>query len=252
MSRYCWGRSTIVVFFVIIAASAGTARSAVRVRIRPGFSDYDPYGLQYHYKPWGASGPEFTAPNIPRILDVLDGRAPLNPRVARRMVSSSTVQFRDVNLSITKPDGSWVRLDPKKTGSHACFLARRNDPTVYISLAAERVGEEAGETNHSLLAASQAKMKSLPGATVTPGERELSAGGIEGIAYGATVTVDGRATHYAMWVAAHHGYVYKLAIYGDQNDEAEIDATLLNLVRGMKQIAPTRVAHSGAKGNFSR
>ncbi len=119
MHRYPMTWRKVLICALILVVSAGTARSAVRVRVRGGPSNYDPFGFQYHYKPWGAYGPELTAPNVPRILDVLEGRAPLNPRVARRVVSPRTVQFGDVNLSVTKPSGPWTTLDPKKSGSHA-------------------------------------------------------------------------------------------------------------------------------------
>jgi hypothetical protein len=148
------------------------------------------------------------------------------------------------------PSGSWTKLDPKKTGSRACYLISRSDPTIIISLAGQRAGTEAGDTSDSLLAESQAKMKSLPGGAVEPGEWQLSAGGIQGVAYEAAVTDGQYTTYYSLWVAAHHGYNYKLAVYGDQKDKAAIDEAMRNFVRGIKPIQSTRVARGN--GNMRR
>lgn len=214
---------------------------------------YDPFGLHVHEHPWGPNGPEFFYPNVGRWAGVLSGREPLDNRVARRVSSSNnatatgTARFDDLNLSITMPSGAWTKIDPKKTGSHAVYIITRENPKIVISLAGDRVGTEAGATNASLLAESQAKMKSLPGATIESGERQLSAGGIEGMVYGATV-VDGQtSTHYSIWVAAHHGYNYKLAVYGNQKDKPVIDAALLNFVHGIKHIEPTKIARTDGK-----
>jgi hypothetical protein len=212
---------------------------------------WDPYNLQYHYKPFGAWGPEFTAPNVGRMANVATGREPLNQHVARRMDTSqvSQTRFDDLNLLVSMPDGHWTKLDPKQTGSKACYLIERNDPTIVISLAGERVGTGKGDTSSLLLAESQAKMKKLPGCTIESGERQLSTNGIEGIVYGATV-VDGESTtHYSIWVAAHHGYNYKLAVYGDQNDKAAVDEALLSFVRGIKHVQPTRIARGTMNSN---
>src|SRR3954470_11999759 len=124
-------------FALIIAATVTTARSDI----------YDPYGMQYHYKPWGAWGPELTAPNIPRMANVLQGREPLVPHVAQRVAESKTRRFDALNLLVNMPSGSWTEFAPKATGSQACFLAKRDDRRIVISLAGERVGKDAGVTS---------------------------------------------------------------------------------------------------------
>ena len=154
------------------------------------------------------------------------------------------------------PSGPWVKLDPKETGSHACFLISRSNPTIIISLAGTRVGPEAddieaGDTNSSLLAESQAKMMSLPGAAIEPGERQLSAGGIHGIAYEATVGEGQSTTYYSIWVAAHHGYNYKLAVYGEQRHKSAVDEAMRNFLRGIKQIQSNRVARDNGNKKAS-
>jgi hypothetical protein len=228
---------------LIIGACAGASRGDL----------YDPFGMQVHEHPWGPYGPEFTYPNVGRWAGVLSGREPLNNRVARRVAPSNnstatnTARFDDLNLSITIPSGAWTKIDPKKTGSHAVYIITRENPKIVISLAGDRAGIEAGATNASLLAESQAKMKSLPGATIEPGERQLTAGGIEGMVYGATVVDGETSTHYSIWVAAHHGFNYKLAVYGNQKDKPVIDAVLLNFVHGIKHIEPTKIAHADGK-----
>lgn len=226
-------------FVLIVAASATTARSDI----------YDPYGMQYHYKPWGAWGPELTAPNVPRMVNVLQGREPLVPHVAQRVAESKTRRFDALNLLVSMPSGPWTEFDPKATGSQACFLAKRDDRRVVISLAGERVGTDAGVTSHSLLDESQSKMKKLPGAAIEPGERHVSTNGIDGLAYDATV-VEGKATtHYSIWVAAHNGYTYKLAVYGEQNDKQLIDETMRTFLRGVKHVQQTRVARGDGKNS---
>ena len=113
-----------------------------------------------------------------------------------------------------------------------------------ISLAGQRVGVEAENTNATLLAESQTKMKSLPGAVLFS-TNELSTGDINCIFYEATVGKDEAKTHYAIWVAAHIGYNYKLAVYGNQKDKPEINTAIRNFVRDLKHIEPTKLAHTG-------
>lgn len=232
-------RLALTCALAIFATSASTARS--------DYND-DPYGLQYHYKPWGKWGPELTAPNPSGWANFLQGKQPSNQRTARRSAPSRTTRFDDLNLTVNMPTGPWTKQDAKKTGSRACFLIRRSNPTIVISLAGERVGAEANATNATLLAESQAKMKRLPGGDLEPGaERKLSANGIEGLTYEATADQGDATTHYSIWVAAHNGYTYKLAAYGDQKDRAEIDTAMKKFLGGMKQIQPTRVAHAASK-----
>jgi hypothetical protein len=223
---------------LIIAATATTAYCK--------YGD-DRYGLQYHYKPWGKWGPEFTAPNPSGWANFLQGKGPVNQRTAQRQTPPRTTRFDDLNLSVNMPSGQWTKQDPKKTGSRACFLISRRDPTIVISLAGERVGTAAGATNNSLLAESQAKMKQLPSGEIERDEQPLAANGIDGLTYEATADHGDATVHYSIWVAAHNGYIYKLAVYGDQKDRAEIDSTMRRFVSGMKQIQPTRVAQAASK-----
>jgi hypothetical protein len=115
-----------------------------------------------------------------------------------------------------------------------------------LSLAGEPGCAEADNTNAKLLAESQTKMKRMPGAVLSSAT-DLSAGGIDGKLYEATIG-DGQAkAHYAIWVAAHHGFNYKLAVYGNQKDKSAIDAAIRNFVPGLQHIEPTKLAHTGAK-----
>jgi hypothetical protein len=222
---------------LIVGAGVGTSRGDL----------YDPFGMQVHEHPWGPNGPEFTYPNVSRWTNVLTGQEPLNNRVAQRVTPSHTTRFDDLNLSVMMPSGPWTKLDPKKTGSHAVYLITRENPKIMISLAGDRVGTDAGDTNRTLLAKSQEKMKSLPGGAIEPGERQLSAGGIKGITYEATVVEGNAATHYSIWVAAHHGYNYKLAVYGNQKDKPAIDEAMRNFVRSIKHIEPTKIVRTDGK-----
>jgi hypothetical protein len=185
-------------------------------------------------------------------------------RVAQRTSPSRTIRFDDLNLSVTTPSGPWEKLDPQQTGSKARLLLRRSNPTIIISLAGERVDTEAADrntaateligvepreqgfgatdTNSSLLAESQAKLRSLPGAEIKPGDHEVSAGGIPGVAYEATVASGESTVYYSLWVAAHHGYNYKLAVYGDYLHKRMIDDAMQNFLSGLKPIQPKRVA----------
>jgi hypothetical protein len=214
----------------------------------------DPNRFNNVYKPWGKYGPTFTVTNPMKIARALNGRSPARPnrriahRPAPRVAPSRATRFDDLNLSVNMPNGPWVKSDPKKTGSRARFIISRSDPTIVISLAGERAGTEAGDTNDSLLAESQAKMRSFPGGAVEPGERQLSAAGIQGVAYEATVTDGQYTTYYSLWVAAHHGYNYKLAVYGDQQHKPAIDEAMRDFLRGIQQIQPTRVARGN--GNY--
>ena len=234
---------------LVIAASANTTHCAA----------WDPFGIQdtHEYMPFGPYGPKLTI-GTPSPTKIRNGGkfgqkkhpVPQN-RVAHRTAPSRTTRFDDLNLSVTTPSGPWVKLDPKKTGSRACLLLSRSNPTIIISLAGEQIdtepgeqiGTEAADANSSLLTESQAKMMSLPGAAIAPGERQLSAGGIQGVAYEVTVGEGQSTTYYSIWVAAHHGYNYKLAVYGAQIHKPAIDAAMRNFVLGIKPIHSTRVAH---------
>jgi hypothetical protein len=188
-------------------------------------------------------------------VSFLHGTYPVGPyrrrvypqnRVAQRVVPAGTTRFDDLNLTVKLPSGPWRKLDPQQTGTKACFLASRTNPAIVISLAGEPVGVELGATNDSLLSASQAKMMGLPGATIESGEEQQSAGRIRGIAYQATVPQEDFTGYYSVWVAAHHGYNYKLAVYGDQQDKPAIDAAMQDFLRGLKQIQSNRIARGPA------
>jgi hypothetical protein len=148
-----------------------------------------------------------------------------------------------LNVQVTVPSAAWTRDDPRAIGSHTNFLLTRKNPEMHISLAAERVGIEADETNRTLLAVSKEKMKSLPDGAVLPGEWQVGGQNIQGLSYHATAEQDGKAAHYAIWVASRNGYNYKLAVYGEKKYAPAIDSAMQNFVHGMKQLDPKRIAH---------
>jgi hypothetical protein len=267
MDRYfSFGRIAIACA-LFVAVSATTAHSQKNSR----------YDYHNHHKPWGKYGPTISYPSPTKIANVLNGR-PANSntrRVAQRTTPAranqsrtsrsqatqsrtarsndqnlKTTRLNDLNLSVTMPSGPWVTSDPRETGSRARYLISRDDPTILISLAGERVGPLAHDTNSSLLAESQAKLKSLPGGKIEPGDRLLSAGSIDGIAYAATASDGTLTTYYAIWVAAHNGYNYKLAVYGDEQNKPAIEAALRSFVRGIKPLQTTSVARGN--GNTRR
>src|SRR4029079_3680364 len=187
-----------------------------------------------------------TAPNLSRWSNVLTGREPLNQRVAQRVATVTTERFTDLNLSVNLPGRPWSKLDPKESGSRACLLLSRQNPEIMLSLAGEQVGVEAKTTNAALLDESQTKMRSMPGAVLS-NATDVSAGGIKGVLYEATVGDGEGKTHYAIWVGAHNGYNYKLAVYGQQKETPAIDTTIRNFIRGIKHIEPAKVAHTDGK-----
>jgi hypothetical protein len=230
-------RRIVLACGLIVAVSAGTARCQF----------YDPLGVQNYSKPFGPYGPTFQYTSPTKFMNVLSGGSNFQPsqRVARRMTPTRT-RLDNLNLSISKPGGPWVEADLKETGTTTRYMISRDDPKIVISLAGERSDTEKHDTNSTLLAESQAKIKSL-GGTIEPGEQQLSAGGITGVAYSATV-VDGEfTTHYAMWVAAHNGFKYKLAVYGDKHDKTMIDAAMHNFVHRIQSIQPTTVANRNSQ-----
>lgn len=257
MNRYLSSSAIAFACALIIAASASTTLAQNNNR----------YDYHNHHKPWGKYGPTITYPSPTKIANVLNGR-PANAttrRVAQRTSPSrtahsqsarsqatkaQTTRLNDLNLLVTTPAGPWVKTDPREISSRARYLISRDDPTILISLAGERVGPLAHDTNSSLLAESQAKMKSLPGGKIEHGDRLLSAGSIDGIAYAATASDGEQTTYYALWVAAHNGYNYKMAVYGDERDKPAIEAALRNFVRGIKPLQTTRVARG--YGNTQR
>jgi hypothetical protein len=230
-------RQIVLISALVVGSSAS----------RADCQDWDPLGISnhYHYKPFGEYGPQLNIDTISP-TKVMNGGSlgKANRRVARRTSPSRTTRFDELNLSVNMPSGPWVKMDPQQTGSKACFLASRTDPAIVISLAGEAVGVEADDTNDSLLAASQAKMLSLPGAAIAPGARLQSAGHIDGMAFEATVAQGDTTGYYSIWVANYHGYNYKLAVYGDQRDKLAIDQAMHNFLRGLKPIQSNRIARS--------
>ena len=89
-------------------------------------------------------------------------------------------------------------------------------------------------------------MKSMPGAVLSS-TWALRPTGIDGILYEATIGEAQPKTHYSIWIAAHHGFNYKLAVYGHQKDQPTIDAAIRTFVNGIKHIEPTKLAHTDAK-----
>jgi hypothetical protein len=116
----------------------------------------------------------------------VERRVVMRPRAERTKSTQRTERFEDFGLAMNLPGKPWTKLDPQEMGSRACLILERSNPTVYISLAADRVDAEADVTNESLLSASQAKMKSFSGGSVESGKK-FYANGIEGIAHEATV-----------------------------------------------------------------
>jgi hypothetical protein len=167
----------------------------------------------------------------------------MNPRVI--VIHRATCE--GLNIRVTVPSEAWKNLDPVTVGSRTSFMLARRNPDITISLAGERIGVEAKETNRTLLAKSQEKMKELPGAVLLPGERQLSGQNIQGIAYQAKAELDGRVAHYSIWVASRNGYNYKLAVYGEQKHKPAIDAAMRNFVGNMRQLDTKRIAHAERK-----
>ena len=152
-----------------------------------------------------------------------------------------------LNWEIMVPNHAWKRAEPATEAEHHAMLLVRHNPDITISLAGERVGIEAKETNRTALAASQEKMKTLPGATVLPGQQMVAGKNIQGIAYFANVEQDGVTAHYAMWVASRNGYNYSLAVYGDKKFSSVINGEMLDFVRDLHQLDTHRVAHAERK-----
>lgn len=223
-----------------------------------GVTNYLHHKLGFHDFFYGPGGvvprvtglPEHapTRNNVSLLHGTYQHRVIPNSRVARRPAPSRTIRLDDLNLLVTTPIGSWEKLDSPQTGSKAHLVLRRTNPTIFISLAGQRADSDTIHTNSSLLSESQAKMQSFPGAAIQPLERPFSANGIPGITYQATVPSGESTIYYALWVAAHNGYNYKLAVYGNQQDQPAIDEALQTFLHGLKPIQPNRIAHrSGNK-----
>jgi hypothetical protein len=160
-------------------------------------------------------------------------------------VTIEYAKCESLNWEITVPNYVWKRADRETEAAHRALLLVRHNPDITISLAGERVGIAAKETNRTALVASQEKMKTALGATILPGQQMASGQNIQGVAYFANVEQDdGATTHYAMWVASRNGYSYSLAVYGDKKYSSVINREMFDFVRDIKQVDPRRVAHS--------
>jgi hypothetical protein len=232
----------LLVCTLIVVASATTARAQF----------YDPYGVQDKYHPFGEYGPTFQYTNPVKFLNVISGgsNSQSSGRTAQRVAPSRTMRLDDLNLAVSIPNGPWVKVEPH-AGSSTRFMLNLKNPSIVLSLSGEQVGTKALDAD-TLLIESQANIKKL-GGTVKPGEQPLSAGHIDGVAYFATVADGDFTTYYAMWVAAHNGYKYQLAVYGDKHDKPMIDAVMHNFVHGIQTIQPTAVArHNSQTATFTR
>jgi hypothetical protein len=156
-----------------------------------------------------------------------------------------------LNWEIIVPNQAWKRADRETEVAHRALLLVRHNPDITISLAGERVGIEAKETNRTALIASQEKMKTLLGATIFPGQQLVAGTNIQGIAYFANVEEDGGTTHYAMWVASRNGYSYSLAVFGDKKFSPVINGEMFDFVRDLHQLDSNRVAHADSQFNVA-
>jgi len=80
---------------------------------------------------------------------------------------------------------------------------------------------------------------------VLPDERVVGANGFFGIAYETTGRDDSGMAHYSSWVATRNGYNYCLCVSGRQSDVAAVKEAMINVVHGIRQIEPDKVAHRG-------
>lgn len=172
-------------------------------------------------------------------------RASNNGRVIVRVVQLKRCE--GLNVQVTVPSDAWITVDTKSLASPHRLLLIRHDPELTISLTGDRVGIEANETTSTALADSKSKMKAITGATILPGEHQLSSQNIQGIAYSATAEQDGTTGYYAMWVASRNGFNYRLAIFGEKKFRPAIDTTMHNFVQNLKQIDPARIAHTESR-----
>ena len=163
-------------------------------------------------------------------LDVLNGRnpnyQPNQPRVASRVVPTQTTRLDNLGLSVTEPAGLWEEAEREPAGSTARYMITREDPKIVISLAGEQT--ETRLTNSAAWQSRKPRSRNWA-ARSNPERQRLSAGGINGVSYSATVTDGEFTTYYAMWVATHNGHKYKLAVYGDKHDKTKIDAAMAQL-----------------------
>jgi hypothetical protein len=166
-------------------------------------------------------------------------------RTSGREMSSQILRFDAFNLQVKAPGEPWVQSTLEETGARARLVISRRDPNVVISLAAERVGVAAQATNQAMLAKSQAKIRRLPECYVHPGEEEVTANGIQGLAFRATASNEqGAPVHYAIWVATRNGYTYCVAAYGERRDRRAIDEALFRFLSGVKQPEPFGMANA--------
>lgn len=200
-------------------------------------------GTYLHYKVFGNSGPETWLFGPKPTYTGWPPRRVSPPRLAQRDAAPKTLRFDAFNLQVKLPTGAWDQSTPETTDARARLVLSRANPNIVISLAAERVGASAKETNATVLAASQAKLLGLPGGEILPGEEQIMANGIEGINFKATALLENRVpVHYSIWVATRNGYKYCVAAYGEQKDQDAIDEALLRFLGGVRQIEPSRVA----------
>jgi hypothetical protein len=159
------------------------------------------------------------------------------------------LRYDKYNLIVTVPESRWFDpnhwydLNPKRDNPHADVLIGRRNPTMIIALTGKTVGIESNETNESLLAWSEERMKRSPGCIVLPDERVVEANGFFGIAYEATGRDKSGMAYYSNWVATRNGYNYCLCVSGRQNDVAAVKEAMINVVRGLRQIDPDKVTH---------
>src|SRR4051794_20858289 len=73
----------------------------------------------------------------------------------KRVIIIHRAKCDALNIQVTVPSTAWKKVDPREVGSRSSFLLTRENPDITISLAGERVGVEAQETNRTLMAASK-------------------------------------------------------------------------------------------------
>lgn len=165
-------------------------------------------------------------------------------RRTRGDAKGRTTDFAELssqNLVLLVPSGEWKQEPPRRGRP---IILYRKDRTLGLEFAANRFGVEAGPTNETILAYSQSVLNNTRNASIAPKIYALSARGVPGLMYRASVqTDDGQRNHRAAWVAAKNGYTYEMIVYGDESMAEAIDATLIAFVRDAREKEPNHVAH---------
>lgn len=245
------GAAAILAVGLLIGASVGQEASPSRPRGLPLEQRLNSENWQAFAPPnaaqSGGTAPQISGPGeLPKPAAKVE--RPLGeffvPDLPARPSQYVTARFNNVNISAAYAADEWTAEDPKRLGPNAPLALVHQKHSIFIVLVAESLGVELGVSSETAAAITQNRLRREKPEVWIGNETPTTAAGIPGIEFEARWKVPGHSLYLVSWVAAHNGYAYEVATYGDADSAWEIKAAAHAFRDQLRLIDPQRVAHA--------